>query len=856
MAKEKKPSIYSDRGTIGSSEELDEYGVWVKSEPQDLSSGEVETPVLDAELSGDEDMDFAIPEIEDLPDFDSFDEKSTDDFSITGTPTEKFEIPDIESDNETVTESNSSISVESGSDDFGSGDLTEEAVFDSLDTPSLEESPDSVVLETPSETTGLDESGLEDDFDFPEIDVQDQENLSPDVGLSLTESSDDLTGISTDDLMNDLIDKSMDDLIENFESEDEALSDVPIESDSSAVDEEQVSSSAQIQTEIQPGTSTPKDSGVVATSSSPDLSTQLLMKIAEELSSIRAELSSLKKEFSVIRSAAPSTETEEGGFFDKEDDEKISLTGDELNNILNTADFTEETGTDITMGLSDDDIGDSDLLAVPDVEIDAGNKDLEIAKEPPEDQAIPETQDLVNLSSDQSTADISLSEGLSKDIEVPENIDLSADTELSGDTEPSVDIALSGGTEPSGDTEPSVDIDLSGVAEPSVDTVLSGVTEPSVDTELSGDTEFPEDIVLSGDIELSEDIGLSEGIEPSADTALSGTIDLSGVTAPSETIDLSGVTEPSVDIDLSGVTEPSVDIDLSGVTEPFETIDLSGDTALSEGIDLTGEDTSGFSLEASESKEGETITNDLTMNDIDLANDTSVEAEEPIDMDFEEAVIDEPDLSLGIQDNSIEEPLPDDLSVNLDIEEPSLEIPDSEESGNTDIAAEEPGNLEIVTEEPSSEETVTEEPPSPELSSDELSILELGVEDFDIAESAFEEPGSGPTEEEPVLEEDFGVLAADEKPEEDFGVLVVDDEPGEKTEEAEAPHVEEKEQKVVSTDDKDVSGIPKHLKQELKTVLSYMDQLLEALPDEKIEEFARSEYYDTYKKLFKELGIT
>jgi hypothetical protein len=34
-----------------------------------------------------------------------------------------------------------------------------------------------------------------------------------------------------------------------------------------------------------------------------------------------------------------------------------------------------------------------------------------------------------------------------------------------------------------------------------------------------------------------------------------------------------------------------------------------------------------------------------------------------------------------------------------------------------------------------------------------------------------------------------------------------------------------------------------------------MDKLLEALPDEKIEEFAKSEYYDTYKKLFKELGL-
>jgi hypothetical protein len=34
-----------------------------------------------------------------------------------------------------------------------------------------------------------------------------------------------------------------------------------------------------------------------------------------------------------------------------------------------------------------------------------------------------------------------------------------------------------------------------------------------------------------------------------------------------------------------------------------------------------------------------------------------------------------------------------------------------------------------------------------------------------------------------------------------------------------------------------------------------MDQLLESLPEEKIEEFANSEYFETYKKLFDELGL-
>ena len=49
--------------------------------------------------------------------------------------------------------------------------------------------------------------------------------------------------------------------------------------------------------------------------------------------------------------------------------------------------------------------------------------------------------------------------------------------------------------------------------------------------------------------------------------------------------------------------------------------------------------------------------------------------------------------------------------------------------------------------------------------------------------------------------------------------------------------------------------IPSTLRDELKNVLTYMDKLLESLPEEKIEEFAKSEHYTTYKKLFDELGI-
>ena len=46
------------------------------------------------------------------------------------------------------------------------------------------------------------------------------------------------------------------------------------------------------------------------------------------------------------------------------------------------------------------------------------------------------------------------------------------------------------------------------------------------------------------------------------------------------------------------------------------------------------------------------------------------------------------------------------------------------------------------------------------------------------------------------------------------------------------------------------------LKQDIKSVLLYMDQLLENLPEEKIVEFAKSEEFVTYKKLFSELGLS
>ena len=52
-----------------------------------------------------------------------------------------------------------------------------------------------------------------------------------------------------------------------------------------------------------------------------------------------------------------------------------------------------------------------------------------------------------------------------------------------------------------------------------------------------------------------------------------------------------------------------------------------------------------------------------------------------------------------------------------------------------------------------------------------------------------------------------------------------------------------------------VASMPDSLKNDVKSVLAYMDQLLENLPEEKIAEFAKSEHFEVYKKLFTELGL-
>jgi hypothetical protein len=284
---------YYDRSAAAPPEELDAYGVWVKSEPQDLASLESGEDAADSSFDG----EFSAGE--------SLDAASAE--ALSGGIDESLNFDNL-------LEEPLAEAVESGFDDALS--LEDDAGMAAM--------MENIIIEhTPS--SGGEGPSASSMHTQEDAGVMDAPQDSP--GETIPHETDDdregFTEISMEDFL----------ACELNESEDASDSDNPFT------------------TEIlrETGASAPANQ-------SPDLSAQLLMRIVEELSSIKNELVELKKELALRRDGpekALAGDAGGGGFFDEDNDEKIALTGDELDNILQNADFTEEAGTDES--LSDDD---------------------------------------------------------------------------------------------------------------------------------------------------------------------------------------------------------------------------------------------------------------------------------------------------------------------------------------------------------------------------------------------------------------------------------------------------------------------------------------------------------------------
>jgi hypothetical protein len=186
-----------------------------------------------------------------------------------------------------------------------------------------------------------------------------------------------------------------------------------------------------------------------------------------------------------------------------------------------------------------------------------------------------------------------------------------------------------------------------------------------------------------------------------------------------------------------------------------------------------------------------------------------------LSVDFDTESLEEPELDnmdFGLNDiteNSSDEEIPDEISVpkvdDILVDSSSSDLMDS---GDIDDLSHLPPAL-----------AETEENTAPE--------------DF-FAEELKEDPSMSDS----LTEEKINYLHEDENAVNDTAETVQEIENDEPEEQAE------------ETDE-----IPTDLKRDIKSVLSYMDQLLENLPEDKIAEFAKSEQFTTYKRLFSELGL-
>ncbi len=176
---------------------------------------------------------------------------------------------------------------------------------------------------------------------------------------------------------------------------------------------------------------------------------------------------------------------------------------------------------------------------------------------------------------------------------------------------------------------------------------------------------------------------------------------------------------------------------------------------------------------------------------------------------------------LGAVDSNIEIPEEDfDSSNDLNMDFSSEESQPMEEPALDDIdySAATDESDDIITDEESNDDNILVESSSTDLM-DESDVINSQEPSLETTEDPFDElTKEDPPISETLTEDKLDYLSETEEP-------------------------------------KQEAAISNELTTEIKSVLSYMDQLLENLPEEKIAEFAQSEQFDTYKKLFKELGL-
>lgn len=744
--------------------ELEQYGVWVKAEPQDVvdepgtgkptstpdlhdSKGHIflseEENLVDS-FEFDESITDEIEELEalspvdalennaELPedlaafdletleniDLEPFSEPLSEDFPENAFENAALDITIDELDNEQMPEEPGSMSFDTtdiSMEDFGLSDSGSTDPLLSLDNFN----PGAITTQNP-EISHMVENSATEDFETFDMDLQFDDTIpaddsieSSDVFTSADESSIDassnfesvdLESIGLEKASGDIASPSVASVAQKLESSTAESSNISMDSfidfdDSDApgimpdMELENVSLNDE-PTGFDDVQAVSDDLSTKVTEPSSDLLQKIVLELSsikEELVSLRGQLSSLKTTNQAIQIAEEEQEISEegapGGFFDEEDDDTIALTGDELDNILNTADFTEE--------IADNDSFDEHTIPVPEIQ-----DSIELLPEDGVYEAVGlgiETIELPTITPTQEEFEsISAQEGVTPITNLPE------------------------------------------------DTSFLDVSEEQISLEL----EMP-----------LEDVPLVEPDSSDLDSIIGSAFDNENTEFADLEIQAEEF-ESEIVLDFDSDDEPVIST-VDSFPEPLDEIE----DALELEEFVGSEDLGGLELLAEES-----------------------ELEE-----LEEISLDEEDSTAILDDSEILEAIPEELE--------SLSSPDGLDSALP--SANQPSDLFFET------------PPFDEIP--------------EIMESYLEPEATLLTKDLPVTEADVDTVNTSKK----------------------LDAVPVMEAVSVDTD----KSVPDKLKHDVKSVLLYLDQLLASLPEEKIEEFASSEYYDTYKRLFDDLGL-
>ena len=529
--------------------------------------------------------------------------------------------------------------------------------------------------------------------------------------------------------------------------------------------------------------------------------TELLQQIINELSGMKAEINALKSDLEQIqnqKNEAPYTE-----------EAIIPETNDD-----DSSGFFDDSDGDETIALSGDEL--DNMLNGVEITEASDITQTEDNTETDEDNTIEFDTPDVNESEEPSIESSNESEALTEN-ETDSTFEENSVIEETVFEEPVIEeTSVEESIFEESPAEESIEENEPEITEDSSEEIIIPETKDDDSTGFFDDTDGDDTIALSGD-ELDNMLNGVEITEASEEQQITDNTEEESENFQEEEIDQEPEDDIPEEIDIEPVSTDTVEDDI------FGSVDDS---------DLFGSDDDSISFEdenaASDSDE---ILEEPNLDDIkieeedddDLPDEISIPKENDVDSILVESSND--DFMDSVKDNTIEEPVMNDSEIEENVEK----VDDFDEfmAVDTDEESLTESNIDYLSEDAEND--------------DEGDFPSVDIFGSDDNNETLDEENTEETPEtsEPSIEEeqiiDESEIQIEETSVSENEVNAVDDHTDNPVNE--------------NTGDND------DLKKDIKSVLLYMDQLLENLPEEKIVEFAKSDEFTTYKKLFSELGL-